>query len=89
MAMNTTLLQQEIKALRAENERKTKKARRRAVLGNDIILSVQEGLDRIQQFDVQAEDQVEEQASIPRQRAPPRCSGCGTIGHTIRSCPSQ
>lgn len=67
--------------LRAENERKTKKkGRRYAVLGNNITLSVQEGLDRIQQLDMQ----VEEQASRPRQRAPPRCSGCGIVGHTIK-----
>ena len=91
MAMNTNLLlHQEIKVLQAENEWKTKKkARRHAVLGNDIILSVQEDLDCIQQLDVQAEDQIEEQASMPCQRAQPRCSGCGTIGHTIRSCPCK
>ena len=94
MAMNTNLLlQQEIKVLQSENERKTKKkARRRATLGNDTILSVQEGLDRIQQLDGQVESQIEgqvEQAPIPRQRAPARCSGCGTIGHTIRICHSK
>ena len=94
MAMNTNLLlQQEIKVLQSENERKTKKkARRRATLGNDTILSVQEGLDRIQQLDGQVESQIEgqvEQAPIPRQRAPGRCSGCGTIGHTIRICRSK
>jgi hypothetical protein len=40
--MNTNLLlQQEIKALRAENERKVReKARRRAILGNDTLLFV-------------------------------------------------
>lgn len=45
MAMNINLLlQQEIKVLRAENEQKIrKKARRRANLGDDILLSVQEG----------------------------------------------
>ena len=91
MAMNTNLLlQQEIKVLQSENEQKTKKkARRRAALGNDTILSVQEGLDRIQQLDVQVEGQIEEQASIPHQRAPARCSGCGIIGHTIRICHSK
>ena len=97
MAMNTNLLQQEIKVLQSENERKTKKkARRRATLGNDTILSVQEGLDCIQQLDGQVESQIEgqiegqvEQAPIPRQRAPARCSGCGTIRHTIRICRSK
>lgn len=35
------LLQEEIKVLRAENEQKVKKrVRRRAIVGNDIFLSV-------------------------------------------------
>jgi hypothetical protein len=88
MAMNMNLLlQEEIKALRAENERKIKKkAKKRASLGNDLFISVQEGRDRIQQLDRHLEEQAEEQAARPRQRALPRCSGCGTLGHTIRSC---
>jgi hypothetical protein len=91
MAMNTNLLlQQEIKVLRAENERKMKKkARKRASLGNDLFISVREGRDRIQQLKTEVEEQAKEQASRPRQRAPARCSGCGTVGHTIRSCPSK
>jgi hypothetical protein len=91
MAMNTNLLlQQEIKVLRAENERKMKKkARKRASLGNDLFISVREGRDRIQQLNTEVEEQAKEQASRPRQRAPARCSGCGTVGHTIRSCPSK
>jgi hypothetical protein len=50
MAMNMNLLlQQEIKVLRAENERKMKKkVRKHASLGNDLFRSVQEGCDRIQ-----------------------------------------
>lgn len=88
MAMNTNiLLHEEIKSLRAQNEQKIKKrARRNANLGTDTILSVQEGQERVQQLDTQIEEQVD---SVPRQRAPRRCSGCGTIGHTIRSCPNK
>ncbi|KAG2001677.1 hypothetical protein GB937_010019 [Aspergillus fischeri] len=75
MAMNMNLLlQEEIKVLRAENERKMRnKARRRANLGNDILLSVQEGQSRIQQLDMPLVEQVSEPTPIPRQRAPPRC----------------
>jgi hypothetical protein len=88
MAMKTNLLlQQEIKVVRAENERKMKKrARRHAPLGNHALLTVQEGLDRVQQLDVQVEEQAQEQVYILSQRAPPRCSGCRAIGHTIRGC---
>lgn len=91
MAMNMNLLlHQEIKVLRTENERKVKKkARRRGNLSQDTMLSVQEGQERIQQLDIVVEAQVEADIQRPRQRAPPRCSGCGTIGHTIRSCPSK
>jgi uncharacterized small protein (DUF1192 family) len=61
MAMNANLLlQQEIKVLRAENERKRKKkARRHANLGDDTILSVQEGQNRVQQLDMPLIEQVD------------------------------
>ena len=91
-AMNmNVLLHQEIKTLRAENERKIRKrARQQANLGIDTILSIQEGQERIQQLDSQIDSQVASQIDImPRRRAPQRCSGCGTIGHTIRNCPSK
>ena len=90
--MNLLLLQ-ENKVLRAENERKKKKKKKKArthgSLGTDLFISVQEGRERIQQLDIQDEAQVEEPISRPRKRAPQRCSGCGTIGHTIRGCPSK
>ena len=42
------LLQQEIKTLRAENKRKTrKKVRKHTILGSDTILSIQEGQVRV------------------------------------------
>lgn len=91
MAMNTNLLlQQEIKVLRAENKRKLKKkTRKRASLGNDLFISVHKGCERIQQLDTQLNEQIDESTPVPRKRAPPRYSGCNTIGHTIRNCPSK
>jgi hypothetical protein len=91
MAMNMNLLlQEEIKVLRAENERKVKKrARRHAPVGNIVLLSTQEGYNRVQQLDEQVGEQVDEPTPISRQRAPPTCSGCWTIGHTRRSCPNK
>ena len=51
MNMNL-LLPQEIQVLRIENERKmTKKARRHGNLGQDTMLSIQEGQEHVQQFD--------------------------------------
>lgn len=91
MAMNINLLlQQEIKVLRAENERKVKKkARRRGKIGDDLFLSIDEGQNRVQQLDTQPNEQIGEPTGRASQRAPRRCSGCGAIGHTIRSCPSK
>ena len=85
MNMNL-LLHQEIKSLRAQNERKIKGARRNATPGTDTILSVQEGRNRLQQVVTQVDTQVEESIHRPRKRAPQRCSGCNIIGHTVRSC---
>lgn len=89
MSMNV-LLHERIKVLEAENERKTKKkARRHASLGNDLLLSVQEGENRTQQLGLQLNEDIGDSTPRPRQRAPSRCSGCGTIGHTIRNCPNK
>jgi hypothetical protein len=89
--MNTKLLlQQEIKGLRDENERKMRKrARRRAILGDDIVLFVQEGQNRVQQLNTEPNKQVDEPTPRPRQRSPARRSGCATVGHTVRSCPNK
>lgn len=89
-AMNMNLLlHQEIKSLCTQNEWKIKKrARRNANLDTHTILSVQEGQDHFQQLDTQVGEQAE-CISRPHKRAPQRCSGCGTIGHTIRNCPNK
>lgn len=79
MEMNL-LLQQEIRTLRAENERKSRKnARKHAILGNDLFMNVQESRDRIQQLDKQVDEQIRELAAASRQRAPPRCSDCNIM----------
>jgi hypothetical protein len=36
-----------------------------------------------------APGESEPQASQPRVRAPPKCSGCGIIGHKINRCPNR
>ena len=62
--MNTTLLQQEIRVLRTENEQKTKKnAGKQASIGDNLFISIQEGRGRIQQLNTQDEAQVEEYIS--------------------------
>jgi FtsZ-binding cell division protein ZapB len=85
-----TLLQSEVERLRTENKRQMqKKARKKAAIGTDQVLTVSEARDRITQSDnadEQARTQIMDQS---RKRAPPRCSGCGVVGHTIRNCPSK
>ena len=53
------------------------------------MLSVQEGQECIQQLDMVGEAQVEADIQGPHQRAPPCCSGCWTVGHTMRNYPSE
>lgn len=85
--MNMNLfLQQESKVLRAENKRKVKKkARARGKIGDDLFLSIDEGQNRVQQLNMQPNEHLDEPTPRASQRAPRRCSGCGAIGHTIRS----
>jgi hypothetical protein len=84
------LLEQEIKAIQAENGRRgQKKARKHVELGNNRLLCVQEGQNRVQQLDTPLNEQPEESTSVRRRRALQRCSGCGIVGHTIRNCPSK
>jgi hypothetical protein len=66
VAINANLLlQQEIRVLWAENEQKRKKkARRRANLDGDTILSVQEGQNHVQQLDMPLIEQVDEPTPI-------------------------
>lgn len=84
------LFTKKIKSLCTQNERKAKKrARRNTILVTDTILSVQEGQDRFQQSDIRFNGQVDKPRPRPRKRALQCRSGCGTIGHTVRSCPSK
>ena len=84
------LLQQKIKAVQAENEQKyKKKARKRAIIGNDSLLIVQEEENRVQQLNTQINKQPEQSTPVPRRRAPQRCSGCWIVGYTIRNCPNK
>lgn len=66
-----------------------KKTRGHVALRSDLFISVYEGRDRIQELNTHLEEQAEEQASRPCQRAPACCSGCGTVSHKVWSCPTQ
>ena len=53
------------------------KARKRALLGNDLLLSIQEGQNRPQQLDLSLNEEPNNSTAGDRKRAPARCSGCG------------
>jgi hypothetical protein len=86
-------------SLRRANEKKRKKRTRS---NRQIALkegrSIGEGLQLAQQPEQPVEDsqvvsheagESATQADLPRQRAPPRCSGCREIGHRINTCKNR
>ena len=87
------LLANENKELRAANEKqKQKRARSRKQILAEAGLSVQEASQLIAE-PVEAIEappsparRSPSPALQPRTRAPPKCSGCGEIGHKINRC---
>jgi hypothetical protein len=91
MAMQSAaLLAAENRELRAANEKqKRKRERRRTYIGQEDALTIEEGVDRVRRAGEQEREIVEVSEEQPRKRAAPRCSVCGTIGHTARTCPQR
>jgi hypothetical protein len=65
---------------------------------HDGGISVEEGLQLVKQLNQPVEgDKMEShtqgelpsQVNPPRNRAPPKCSGCGEIGHRINRCKNR
>jgi hypothetical protein len=96
---NTALLAQDNANLRAANEKKRQKRNRwHRLIPYEGGLSVEEGLLLVEQLNqpVDGDEGVSHtqgelpiQADPPRTRAPPRCSGCGGIGHRINYCKNR
>jgi hypothetical protein len=94
LAMNSViLLASENERLEAENmKQKRKRAIKRKYIARGGVLSVADGISLTEQEQsVQAEQQedVEILAPIPRSRAPPRCSLCGSLEHNAKTCPRR
>jgi hypothetical protein len=94
MAINSaTILAEENRQLRAENQRqKKKRAKRRSYIATGGALTVQEGLE-LSQSNVEPASGVASgvatEEPIVRIRAPRTCSICGSQLHTARICPSK
>jgi DDE superfamily endonuclease/Tc5 transposase DNA-binding domain len=91
MAMNSAvLLREEVRQLRAENERqKKKRAKRRSYIATGGVLTVQEGLDLSQIANEGLQGGVATQEATVRMRAPRTCSMCKSLSHTARTCPTK
>ena len=96
---NAALLAQENTNLRAMNEKKRqKRTRSNRQISREEGLTVDEASQLIQR-PIQPVEHVEpppprpvEQPILPSstvKRAPPKCSGCGNIGHSITRCPNR
>ena len=82
-----TILTEEIKKLRKENQRqRQKQERQRQYIASGGVLRVQQA----QQIIAEAERVVmggdQNQTGERRQRAPPTCTKCHVQGHTRTSC---
>jgi hypothetical protein len=93
---SAVLLAEENRGLRAANARKKqKRSRSTRQLPHDTALSAAEARTLIQasqqpvEAEASASTEITNQASTQPTRAPPRCSGCGGIGHKINRCPKQ
>ena len=86
---NAALLLEENKQLQAVNDRqKAKRARKRLFILCSTTLTAAEGVQLVQQSDIQDTAPVVESNGI-RQRAPPRCSLCNLLQHNARTCPKR
>ena len=83
---NAALLLEENKQLRAANDRqKAKRARKRLFISQLTTLTAAEGIQLVQQSNIQDTAPAVESNGI-RQRAPPRCSLCNSLQHNARTC---
>ena len=89
LAMHSAvILADENRKLRTENERqKKKRSVRRSYIATGGVLSVQEGIDRSVEVDLEHTEQVADQVTRPQTRAPKKCSMCKSLTHTARTCP--
>ena len=73
----------------ANQKQKRKRDQTASTISQGGLLTVQEGQNRIQTIQ-NTQEVAQEQARLPvRKRAPPRCSMCGSLEHTARTCPER
>ena len=76
--------------MRAENKRqKKKKAKRKSYIAQGGVLTVQEGLNRLQGADLEPIEGLIDQLTQPKTRAPRMYSVYKSLKHTARTCPQR
>jgi hypothetical protein len=91
MAMHSAvLLAHENERLRTENRRqKRKQAKRRSYISKGGILTGAEAQSLIDKEQNARTEDVENEPTQVRQRAPPKCSVCQSLEHNARKCPQR
>jgi uncharacterized protein with ACT and thioredoxin-like domain len=87
---NATILASENERLVATNERqKRKQAKQRSYIATEGVLTVEEGVRRVESRNTVPNTDVEVDSSEVKRRAPNRCSMCKSYDHTARTCQQQ
>lgn len=87
---NAAILARENERLFNANERKKQKqAKKRSYIATEGVLTVEEGVRRVERRDTRTDAPIEVNSAQAQTRAPRRCSKCGSIDHTARTCQQQ
>ncbi len=82
------LLADQAEKLLAENHRqKRKRAQRRTYIARGGVLTGTEAVSLIEDEENRLTEAIEARSNRGRQRAPPRCSLCGSLEHKAPACP--
>jgi hypothetical protein len=88
MAMQSAaLLAAKNRELRAVNKKQKRKRKRYYIyIGQKDALIIKKEINRVRRTNKEKREVIKISKNQPRKRAAPRCSVCGTIGHTARTC---
>ena len=87
---NAAILARENERLFTANERqKQKRAKKRSYVATEQVLTVEEGVRRVDSRDTRANTEIEVNSAEVKRRAPSRCSKCSSYDHTARTCQQQ
>jgi hypothetical protein len=84
---NAAILASENERLVTANERqKQKRAKKRSYIATEQVLTVEEGVRRVEQGNIAENAEIEVDSAEVKRRAPSRCSKCSSYDHTARTC---